>query len=135
MGAGFAEFNLQILGGYVAIVAGETIVFGHREVQKPRFGAGLVRRVAILATVCGNCRARAVRPGIWALAIPDSRRGFVNGKVPILWRMTVKAERRPGIVLDQEFAELIVVGIVTGGALELRIAVKPYAPGERAGVF
>src|SRR5436190_7974924 len=94
-----------------------------------------MRRMVVFAAVCSDSEAACMRPGILALAIPDGGRELMNRLVPALLIVAIDAQRGAGVVLDQEFAELIVVRIVAGGALHLAGRIKAHALVKGAGVF
>ena len=59
----------------------------------------------------------------------------MRGFFPEGWLVTLHAQRRGGVVLHEKFAVLIVMRIMTGGALELVVVVKTNLLRQRGGIF
>src|SRR6516162_4824206 len=60
---------------------------------------------------------------------------MMGGFQPEIGLVALKTKRGAGIVLHEEFAVLIVVWVMAGGALELVVVVKAHLLGQRSGVF
>ena len=54
VGAWLVELQLHVDGDDIAIVTGKTVLFRNRPVQETRFGAGLMRRMTVLARILAH---------------------------------------------------------------------------------
>ncbi len=116
-------------------MAGETILFFVGVIEEARPRPGIMRGVAVFAAIGGNGGFRGVRPGIIAGAVPWLVGQMMRGLLPESWLVTLEAKHGAGIILDKEFAVLIVVRIMAGGALKLMIVIEANFLGQRGGIL
>ena len=112
MGAEFVELRLEILGGDVAAVTGEAIPLLIRKIEQARAGSSVMRGVTAFAAIRGYCVAGGVRPGIIPRAVPGFGRDTMGRVEPEAWIVTLHAQSRGGVVLNEEFSVLVVVGVM-----------------------
>ena len=77
---------------------------------------------ALTAVGCDGGSLRR-RPGILAHPVPDGGGRVVNRPGPRIETVTIQAQRCPRIVLHQKTAKAVVMRVVTGGALNLLVAI------------
>src|SRR5512146_3014587 len=103
----------------------QAIIFRLRQVEQALVRAGIVRCVAVLAPIPRDGGLACLRPRVAAGAVPGLAGIAVGGGAPETWVMAIEAEGGVLVVLDQELAVLIVVGVMAGGALHLLGAIEP----------
>lgn len=135
MRAEFLEFRLNIFLRHISVMTREAVVFFLWESEKARANAGVVSRMAIFAGVVRHGEAIRVRPRIEPRTIPRFVRGAMRGILPMRHVMATDAQRRASIVFQHEFSPLIVVRIVTRGALHFVVVIDPDFSGQRVRVL
>jgi hypothetical protein len=126
MGAELIELLLKVFIGHSPTMTGKTVFLLVGKIQQARFCTGIVRGVAILATIGRNRGVGSVRPGIIAGTVPPFRRDTVRAILPGIDAVAVEAEGRGLVVLDEKFPKLVIMRIMARDALHLVIVVEPH---------